>query len=68
MKERALYQARKLHDLAARSDGKLVIIKTTADLENYLERRKREQGIVAGFLGIEGAHALDGDLANLDRR
>src|SRR5207248_187820 len=33
LKERALYQSRKLHDLAARSDGKLVIIKTAVDLE-----------------------------------
>lgn len=64
LKERALYQARKLHDLAARSGGKLVVIKTAADLHQYLERK--EQGITAGFLGIEGAHALDGDLANLD--
>ena len=66
LKERALYQARKLHDLAARSEGKLVVIQTAADLDQYLERRKKEQGITAGLLGIEGAHALDGDLANLD--
>lgn len=66
LKERALHQSRKLHDLAARSEGKLTIIKTAADLSSYLERRRQEQGITAGFLGIEGAHALDGDLANID--
>ncbi|HWN98016.1 MAG TPA: dipeptidase [Blastocatellia bacterium] len=64
--QRALYQARKLHDVAARSGGKFVIIKTSADLSNYLERRSREPEITAGFLGIEGAHALDGNLENID--
>lgn len=64
--QRALYQARKLHDVEALSAGKFVIIKTSADLTRYLERRSREPGITAGFLGIEGAHALDGKLENVD--
>lgn len=64
--ERALYQARKLRDVEARSAGKFVIIKTSADLSSYLERRSREPGVTAGFLGIEGAHALDGKLENVD--
>lgn len=66
LKERALYQAKRLHDAAARSGGRLVVIKTADDLTRYLERRKSEQAITAGFLGIEGAHALDQDLANID--
>jgi membrane dipeptidase len=66
LKERALYQAKRLHDAAARSGGRLVVIKTADDLTRYLERRKSEQSITAGFLGIEGAHALDQDLANID--
>src|SRR5262249_3431628 len=65
-KERALYQARRLHETAERSNGKLVLVKAAADLSRYLERRRQEPAITAGFLGIEGAHALDGDLANLD--
>lgn len=65
-KERAVYQARKLNELAEKSNGKLTVIKTAADLESYLERRRENPGITAGFLGIEGAHALDGDLANID--
>ncbi|MEK6302190.1 MAG: dipeptidase [Acidobacteriota bacterium] len=64
--ERALYQARKLHGVEARSAGKFVIIKTSADLSSYLERRTREPAVTAGFLGIEGAHALDGKLENVD--
>ena len=66
LKERALYQAKRLRDAAAGSDGKLTLIKTAADLAAYLERRKRDSTITAGFLGIEGAQALDGDLANID--
>jgi microsomal dipeptidase-like Zn-dependent dipeptidase len=66
LKERALYQARKLHDTAARSKDKFVIIKSAGDLNSYLDRRKHELGLTAGFLGIEGAHALDGDVANVD--
>src|SRR5713226_1295269 len=64
--QRALYQARKLQDAAARSGGKFTVIKTSADLSSYLDRRIKEPQITAGFLGIEGAHALDGDLANID--
>ena len=66
LKERALYQADKLHKFAEASGGKLVLIETNANLSSYLDRRKREPGITAGFLGIEGAHALDGDLSNID--
>jgi len=65
--ERALYQARRLQQAAAQSDGKLTILKTRDDVAKFLERRKTERGIVAGFLGLEGAHALSGDLNNLDR-
>ena len=63
--KRALYQAKKLHDYAAASGGKLVVIENKRDLEAFVERRKNER-IVGGFLGIEGAHALDGKLENVD--
>ncbi|MGH7595881.1 MAG: dipeptidase, partial [bacterium] len=66
LKERALYQAKKLHEFAERSQGKLVLIKTAADLQSYLARRPNEHEITAGFLGIEGAQVLEGDLANID--
>lgn len=63
--KRATYQAARLHRMAERSGGKLVVIKTKKDLSAFLERRKTEK-IVGGFLGIEGAHALDGKLENID--
>ena len=67
LKERALYQARKLHALAEASDGRLVLIKSSADLARHLERRRGgETRLTAGLLGIEGAHALEGDPANVE--
>jgi microsomal dipeptidase-like Zn-dependent dipeptidase len=66
LKERALYQARKLRDVAARSGGKFTLITTSVELSSYLDRRIQEPAITAGFLGVEGAQALDGDLANID--
>jgi membrane dipeptidase len=63
--KRAVYQAAKLHEYAAKSDGKLVVVKTKSDLRNLLERRRTEK-IVGGLLAIEGAHALDGNVDNVE--
>ncbi|MGB9072944.1 MAG: dipeptidase [Terriglobales bacterium] len=64
--ERALYQARRLHQFARGSRGGFVVIESSADLASYLERRRHNGSITAGLLSIEGAHALDGKLENLD--
>jgi microsomal dipeptidase-like Zn-dependent dipeptidase len=66
LKERALYQASQLNHFASESNRKLVLIQTKTDLSKFLERRKQEPNIVSGLLAIEGAHALDGDVANVD--
>ena len=50
VKERALYQADRLSDMAFRSDGKFVLIRTKRDLAIFLKRRKQEPGIVGGLL------------------
>ncbi|MBI1851559.1 MAG: membrane dipeptidase [Planctomycetes bacterium] len=63
---RALYQARQLHDLAARSGGRLTVIESASDLERYLSRRRTEREITAGVLAIEGLHALEGRFENVD--
>ncbi|HEY8559552.1 MAG TPA: dipeptidase [Pyrinomonadaceae bacterium] len=62
---RATWQAARLREYAARSNGKLVVIRTKRELTDFLEKRKTEKA-VGGFLGIEGAHALDGKLENID--
>jgi membrane dipeptidase len=64
---RALNQAAELEDAAKASGGKLAIIRSRADLAEFLQRRQRDRHIAAALLGIEGAHALDGDLGNLAR-
>ncbi|HEX7286604.1 MAG TPA: dipeptidase [Candidatus Angelobacter sp.] len=63
-KQRALYEAGRLHNFAAASNGKLVIIKSKSDLRLFLATRS--PGQVAGFLGTEGAQPLEGNLGNLD--
>jgi microsomal dipeptidase-like Zn-dependent dipeptidase len=64
---RAEYLAWRLRDAADRSNGLLSLVRSAEDLERFLERRAAEPSLVAGLLAIEGAHALDGDLTNLDR-
>jgi microsomal dipeptidase-like Zn-dependent dipeptidase len=64
--QRAVYQAEKLHQFEAASDGKLKVVKSRSDLEDVLAARASGQAVVGGILGIEGAHALEGDLTNLD--
>lgn len=63
--KRAVYQANNLQKYADESNGKLIVIKSKTDLKNFLEKRKTEK-IIGGWLGIEGAHALDGNLENLN--
>jgi microsomal dipeptidase-like Zn-dependent dipeptidase len=65
--QRALYEARKLNDAAARSGGRLVVIRTADDLARFVERRKSDPQAVAALLGAEGAYPLEGDAANVDK-
>jgi membrane dipeptidase len=64
--QRALYQARRLHQFERGSRGGFVVIENSADLSSYLQRRQSNSRLTAGLLSIEGAHALDGNLENLD--
>ncbi len=66
LKERALYQAAKLHRFAERSNGKLVLIKSANDLARFRERRQKEPDIAGGVLGIEGTQVLEGDPQNIN--
>jgi membrane dipeptidase len=62
---RALYLARRAHQLEARSFGRFALISTRAQLEARVGDGFTG-GSTAGLLAIEGAHALDGELPNLD--
>jgi microsomal dipeptidase-like Zn-dependent dipeptidase len=64
---RAEYMASRLHATAARSGGGLTLIRSSSDLQRFLELRAGDPTLVAGLLAIEGAHALDGSIANVGR-
>lgn len=66
VKKRALYQADALHDFAERSEGKFRVIKSKADMKNFLFERAVDRTLSSGMLGLEGAHCLENDLSNLD--
>ncbi|HEX8499253.1 MAG TPA: membrane dipeptidase [Pyrinomonadaceae bacterium] len=63
---RALYQSEKLHAAAARSGGRLCVVRDAGDLGRFLERRGHDPQAVAGLLGLEGAYPLEGEAANVD--
>lgn len=62
--QRALYQAQKLHDLAAENDD-FVLITNQQQLQSFLQQRQSQSNLVGGLLGTEGSHALDGNLENI---
>ena len=63
---RALHLASRADRLAARSEGRFRVIRSAADLAAYEVARRERPAITAGLLAIEGAHALDGDPANVE--
>ncbi|WP_299297205.1 dipeptidase [uncultured Tateyamaria sp.] len=65
--ERAVYQAERLHRVAKRAPDRLSVITSRADLEAHLDMRANGGTAVGGLLGIEGAHALEGEIANMER-
>jgi microsomal dipeptidase-like Zn-dependent dipeptidase len=64
---RALHLAARARGFADRSGGRLTVVTSRDDLARYLERRRVEPAITAALLTIEGAAALDGRPANVDR-
>lgn len=64
--KRALYLADRLDHFAAASNGCLQIIKRASDLDALVDRRGKEPGVVGALLALEGVHALEGNLENLD--
>jgi len=65
--ERALFQSERLHGIAERSNGTLVVVKSKSDLRRYREARAQSRQVVAGILGVEGAQVLEADLQNVDK-
>ncbi|MDH3727174.1 MAG: membrane dipeptidase, partial [Myxococcales bacterium] len=65
--ERALFQSEQLHRFAERSDGRLVVIESKGDLRRYRDARTHNTDLVAGILGVEGAHVLEGNVKNIGK-
>ena len=64
---RAAVQAEKLNEFALRSRGRLVPVRSTADLDLFLRFRARgDSNGVAAILAMEGLQALEGHLGRLD--
>jgi membrane dipeptidase len=63
---RALSRAKQLRDYAKSSDGAFFLIENRADLERLLAARAEGAEIIGALLSIEGAHAMEGDPANLE--
>ena len=55
-----------LNEVAEDSDGKFRVIKTSSKLYELLKVRERKKNLTGGILAIEGLHALDGEIENLD--
>jgi microsomal dipeptidase-like Zn-dependent dipeptidase len=63
---RAVRAARALDDVAARSDGRLRVVRTRADLDAGLAARETGAPLVLGVLSLEGLQVLEGRLDRVD--
>lgn len=72
LRERALWQAHRLRDAAARSleSGRalpeLRVVRSRGDLAALLDDRRAGKGTIGALLATEGLHPLEGRLENLD--
>ena len=62
---RAIMQCRELFDFAEKSKGEFRVILSSEELSDFISDRVKNRKITAGFLGVEGAHALDGKIENV---
>jgi len=65
--ERGLDQAARLNATAAQVPDQLVVVRRVADLDRVIAARAEGAETVAGILGAEGGHLLEGRIENLDR-
>ncbi len=65
--DRAMRQASHLNRMADESEGNFRVIRSRQDLIRFIRERETDQDLVAGILGVEGAHMLEENMENLDR-
>ncbi len=64
---RGMLQGAQIRQAAERSGGEIALISTKGDLEALLSARAEGKPVIGVLLGLEGAHALEGDIENLTR-
>ena len=64
---RTLSQSQDLADFVENEGEKAIFVKSKADLGKLIEARKSEKEVIGAMLGIEGGHALEGTLENLEK-
>jgi microsomal dipeptidase-like Zn-dependent dipeptidase len=63
---RTLSQSKDLTDFVEEENGKAIFIKSRSELEKLIIARKSDKNVIEAMLGIEGAHALEENIENLD--
>ncbi|MEK6478736.1 dipeptidase [Catalinimonas sp. 4WD22] len=64
---RAVYQSQQLHQFAEAYEDEFIVVKSREDLNRLITLRKENRRVTGGFLGIEGAHCLEGKMENLEK-
>lgn len=65
--ERAEYQARALSQYPEKYNGDFILVKSRKDLKHLIDSKKVNTKVIGGFLGVEGAHCLEGKLENVQK-
>lgn len=65
--ERAEYQARALSQYPEKYNGDFILVKSQKDLKHLIDSKKVNTKVIGGFLGVEGAHCLEGKLENVQK-
>ncbi len=66
LRERALYQAGKMHDFVAQAADSVILLKASGDVDEFIAARTAGIPLLAGWIGVEGMQVLEGDLGNVD--
>jgi membrane dipeptidase len=64
---RTISQSEDLVAFVENEDGKAIFVKSKADLQKLIEARKTDKSVIGAMLGIEGGHALEGTMENLEK-
>ena len=64
---RTLSQSEALADFVENEGEKAIFIKKKSDLEKLINARKSDKKVIGAMLGIEGGHALEASLENLEK-